>query len=337
MTAYYNEVDPYAAQWLRNLIAAGHIAPGEVDERSIADVRPDDLAGYRQCHFFAGIGVWSYALRLAGWPDDRPVWTGSCPCQPFSAAGKQSGMSDERHLWPVWFKLIRQCQPDVVFGEQVESAIRHGWLDLVQSDMEGSGYAFGAVGIPAAGFGAPHIRQRLWFVADTLPARRPEWRPESGRGQAPGGGVVGELADNPRERCGEARERCGEARERCGEARECGGRPEEWAGDGGESGLMGDAERAGLEGLAGHGDGGRGPVPPRSTSAAGESGGTGPTNGHWRDADWIFCRDGKWRPVEPGTFPLAHGAPARVGRLRGYGNAVAAPVAAEFIGAYLDV
>ena len=100
MTAYYNEHEPYAAQWLRNLIAAGHIAPGDVDARDIQDVTPDDLAGYTQCHFFAGIGGWSYALRLAGWPDDRPVWTGSCPCQPFSAAGSQAGGDDPRHLWP---------------------------------------------------------------------------------------------------------------------------------------------------------------------------------------------------------------------------------------------
>lgn len=52
--AYYNEIDPYAAQWLRNLIAAGHIAPGDVDERSIEDVKPDDIKHYTQCHFFAG-------------------------------------------------------------------------------------------------------------------------------------------------------------------------------------------------------------------------------------------------------------------------------------------
>lgn len=89
--AYYNEVDSYAAEWLRNLIRAGHIAPGEVDERSVEDVHPEDVKGFVQCHWFAGIGVWSHALRMAGWEDSRPVWTGSCPCQPFSAAGKGTG------------------------------------------------------------------------------------------------------------------------------------------------------------------------------------------------------------------------------------------------------
>lgn len=164
--AYYNEIDPYAAQWLRNLIKAGHIASGDVDERSIADVRPDDLRDYTQAHFFAGIGGWSIALRLAGWPDDRPVWTGSCPCQPFSAAGAGKAADDERHLWPAWLPLIAECRPAIVFGEQVEAAIGWGWLDLVCADLEGEGYACGASILPACGVGAPHIRNRLWFVAD---------------------------------------------------------------------------------------------------------------------------------------------------------------------------
>src|SRR4249920_1148346 len=130
MAAYYNECDPYSAQWLRNLIAAGHIASGDVDERSIVDVRADDLRGYGQCHFFAGIGGWSYALRLAGWPDDRPVWTGSCPCQPWSDAnvwqGGGQGDSDPRHLWPAWFRIICDTRTPVIFGEQVAAAVRRG-------------------------------------------------------------------------------------------------------------------------------------------------------------------------------------------------------------------
>ena len=158
MAAYYNEIDSFAAQWLRNLIAGGHIAPGEVDERSIEDVTPDDLRGFTQCHFFAGIGVWSHSLRLAGWPDDKPVWTGSCPCQPFSAAGKGDGFADERHLWPAFFHLISELRPEHVFGEQVASGNANTWFDLVQADMEGLDYAFGLVPFTSAGIGAPHIR-----------------------------------------------------------------------------------------------------------------------------------------------------------------------------------
>jgi len=166
--AYYNEINPHAAQWLRNLIAADLIPLGDVDERSIEDVTPNELRGYTQCHFFAGIGGWAYALELAGWPRSRPVWTGSCPCQPFSAAGKRLGVEDERHLWPAWFHLIAQCRPPVVFGEQVAAAIRLGWLDGVVSDLEGSGYAVGSAVLQASGCDAPHKRDRLWFCADAI-------------------------------------------------------------------------------------------------------------------------------------------------------------------------
>jgi len=287
---YYNEFDPYAAQWLRNLIEAGHIPQGEVDTRSIKDVRASDLTGFVQCHFFAGLGGWSHALRLAGWPEDRPVWTGSCPCQPFSAAGAQKGTADDRHLWPTWFNLIRECRPDVIFGEQVESAINHGWLDLVQSDLESEGYACGAAGIPAAGVGAPHIRQRLWFVADADSGRH------NGRATATGrqAGASAGLAS------------------------------------GSESDQLADSQREGLEGYDGDGDDRDEP----GRVNAQQAGSVAPSS--WSDCDWLPCRDEKARPVEPGTFPLAHGATARVGRLRAYGNAIVPQVAQAFIEAYLE-
>ena len=163
--AYYNENDPFAAAWLRELIQAGLIADGEVDERSIEDVDANDLAGFCQCHFFAGIGGWSHALRLAGWPDDRPVWTGSCPCQPFSAAGKLRGFADARHLWPEFGRLIRERRPAIVFGEQVAGPAGLAWWDAVSADLEDAGYAVGAADLCAAGVGAPHIRQRLYWCA----------------------------------------------------------------------------------------------------------------------------------------------------------------------------
>ena len=123
MGAYYNEFDPKAAQWLRQLIKNGVIADGEVDERSIIDVQADDLRGFTQHHFFAGIGGWSYALRLAGWDDTRPVCTASLPCQPFSVAGSQKGIDDERHLLPHFIELVKQCNFQTIFGEQVPGAI----------------------------------------------------------------------------------------------------------------------------------------------------------------------------------------------------------------------
>jgi DNA (cytosine-5)-methyltransferase 1 len=330
MAAYYNEFEPYAAEWLRNLIKKGLIADGEVDSRSILDVGPDDIRGFTQCHFFAGIGVWSHALRLAGWPDDEPVWTGSCPCQPFSAAGKGKGIEDERHLWPEFHRLISECRPPVVFGEQVASKDGLGWLDAVFSDLEGSGYAAGAVDLCAAGVGAPHIRQRLWFVGERLAdtsvnaggAGLRNRGAERERYQLADGLRAGGLGhdDNTRlegQRSGHQAEagRLGAVRPvaQAGEPRGLAdavpaGRPEGWAG-----------ARNGQ--VAGDGSDGR----PR------------PTNGHWRDADWLHCRDGKWRPVEPGTFPLAHGAPSRVGRLRAYGNAIVPQVAAKIIGAYMSM
>ena len=304
MAAYYNEFDPYAAQWLRNLIKSGLIADGDVDDRSIRDVAAADLRGYTQCHFFAGIGVWSHALRLAGWDDAKPVWTGSCPCQPFSAAGQGKGVEDERHLWPEFHRLIAECRPPVVFGEQVASKDGLGWLDAVCADMEASGYAIGAADLCAAGIGAPHIRQRLWFVGERL--ANASRTVECGRG-----------VQRPRESHSAVLEQGSEQRSERGSVSSDmadttgGGQP----GPGGSGGAQG--QRTSERGLQGH---------PRSTS---------PTNGHWRDADWLFCRDGKWRPVEPGTFPLAHGAPARVGRLRAYGNAIVPQAAAEVIGAYL--
>ena len=172
MKAYYNENEAYAARWLRNLIAAGLIMEGDVDERSIVEVEAKELSGYGRVHLFAGIGGWDYALRLAGWPADRPVWTGSCPCQPFSCAGKRGGEKDERHLWPEFYRLVSECRPVTIFGEQTASGDGPRWLDGVSLDLEELGYAVGTSDLPAAGVGSPHRRQRLWWMAHAGSERR---------------------------------------------------------------------------------------------------------------------------------------------------------------------
>jgi DNA (cytosine-5)-methyltransferase 1 len=162
---YYNEFNIEACLWIREAIQAGLLPEGDIDDRPLQEVSSDDLKGYTQHHFFAGIGGWALAARRAGIPDDYPLWTGSCPCQPFSSAGRQKGKSDERHLWPVWFRLIRECRPSRVVGEQVASAITHGWLDDVYADLEGEGYAVASAVLPACSVGKAHRRDRLWFGA----------------------------------------------------------------------------------------------------------------------------------------------------------------------------
>lgn len=370
--AYYNEIDPYAAEWLRALIAKGHIADGVVDTRSIEDVTPGDIREFTQCHFFAGIGVWSYALRLAGWDDERPVWTGSCPCQPFSPAGKGLGFADERHLWPAWHHLIAECRPGRVYGEQVADRSGLTWLDLVLADMEGTGYAIGAVDTCSAGFGAPHRRQRLRFIgvdlADGVGQRlegradqdvRGTWgRQEGGTvgcgGRAPVDGLVDSkgISSGTRSRdCGTS----GSGRDIDSHSGQFGGMVDTYHERFGKAGRAVSGEWSGerrtfgddLFGPVAYAKHEQRPTGQRvvgftddqtgrfesSAEIAGFYGDmrTGPTNGFWRDADWLYCRDGKWRPVEPGTFPLAHGASSRVGRLRAYGNAVDAEATKCFI------
>jgi DNA (cytosine-5)-methyltransferase 1 len=283
---------------LLELMKKGMIPEGEIDERSIADVQADDLGGYAQCHFFAGIGGWAYALRLAGVPDLQ-CWTGSAPCQPFSAAGKKRGTDDERHLWPELFRFIRVCRPELVVGEQVKAAVGQGWLDLVSSELEMEDYAVASAVLGAHSVGAPHLRQRLYWGGILGDAVREGRQPSS---VAKGGGGRHRLAERPGEadllahangvqHGQDARGARGEVACSCGV----------WGAGAGDAAASGRAARRGF----------------------------------WDGCDWLPCLDGKARPAEPGTLPLADGVPRRMDLLKGYGNAVVPQVAAEFVNALI--
>ena len=329
MRAYYNENDPYAAEWLRNLIARNLIAPGDVDDRSIIDVSADDLRGYTQCHFFAGIGGWSSALRLAGWPDDRPVWTGSCPCQPFSTAGKQRGAEDERHLWPAFFRLIRECRPAAVFGEQVAGAAGLAWLDHVCADLESEGYAAAAADLPACSVGAPHRRQRLFWVADADGRHAGNGDIQRGRLDglsARGGGGDGPASNAQRPEVTVADADCAGSL-----LRKCNSEPETW-----RQTVLSRNDADGCGAICGMGDANYARSERRCDDAREHASQLAARPASpWRDLEWLACSDGKARPTQPGLQPLAHGIPGRVGRLRAYGNAIVPQVAAEFIKAAL--
>ena len=325
---YYNEWDKGAARWLRNLIAGGLLPPGDVDERSISEVKGSDIDGYTQCHFFAGIGGWSLALNLAAWPASRPVWTGSCPCQPFSVSGKRLGEADERHLWPEFLRLIDECRPATVFGEQVASSDGRLWLAGVRTDLEALGYAVGAADLCAAGVAAPHIRQRLYWVADSQGRRRRQ-----------------ECANDNRRIDGDTAKGFAAGFESSG-----------------RGGWPGNSIGEGLEGHAGHVANGN--EPGRINADPTGSATTIGSNCRLPNADmpskhertssreqsfchenegrniwgqnWIPCADGKTRRLESGIEPLAHGVSKRMVKLRGYGNAIVPQVGAEFIGAFMD-
>lgn len=374
---FYNDIDHHACEWITQLIFDGLIPPGVVDTRSITDLDPDELRSFTQCHFFAGISGWSYALQLAGWPASRRVWSMSCPCQPFSVAGKGDGKDDERHLWPTAFNLIRECRPDTVFGEQVENAIGHGWLDDIRADLEGEGYACGDATLGAHSAGADHIRQRLYWVADVqYPQRRPlsvhredgcdgqdggrkeAYSDFGARGEVRGlaNGISAGLEGHGRNG-GYGNEPGRVGAQQTGSTAEsgdtCGGVGVS-AGNGlqmrqqlhGE--LSGEGSGQGCEFGCGVGDSnGSGREAGSPAAAATGYGGAANPASSWADSFWIPCRDGKYRriPAQSEIFPLADGLPYKLARrgsvrahlLRGAGNSICPQTAAEFIKAFMSI
>jgi len=343
--AYYNEIDRAAVAVLTELITTNVIAPGDVDSRSIKDVTANDLRGYTQCHFFAGGGLWSVAARLAGWPDSRPLWTGSCPCQPFSAAGKGLGTDDARHLWPDFHRLISAARPPVIMGEQVAGAAGYGWFDGVRSDLAREAYAGRAVDIPACAIDAPHQRNRLYWLA--VDDRSCEGRPVRSITEIERGNLWRERAPFAASDVGA--DECRSYLQSDATAQRDGREPRE----------LPTQEVSGIREVPGQGHRG---IEPRSLdsniqSHADSCGRNGRSeiakrfkeqrtasewpyarNGSWwADAEWIVSPlDGKARRTKPSLPFLVDGLPGRVDLWRIGGNAISPILAAEVIAAFLD-
>jgi DNA (cytosine-5)-methyltransferase 1 len=330
VTSFYNDNEPFAVEWLRNLIRNGVIDDGVVDGRSVTEISAADILGFQQCHFFSGIAGWSEAFRIAGLTGVDRVWSASLPCQPLSHAGQHKGAADERHLWPEFYPIVSEFRPSAIFGEQSASPDGREWLDGISLDLEELGYAVAAADLPASSVGAPHRRQRLFWVAWLADSGGSEFTEWCRTGST--GGMGHAARDNERR------------------AESSGASSFEGIAAGRSSAGMGDAMFQGLEGFAGTGDRTdqqrrESQEQDRSTTEAGP----------WDDYQIAECADGKTRRVRTGLSPLAYGLPRKLGhfesgvrklvkgarrnrkgRIKGYGNAIVPQVAAQFILAAKD-
>lgn len=331
---YYNDNEPFVAQWLLNLVAAEHITRGEVDDRDMREIDPASLHGFRRWHLCAGIGGFELGAMWAGWPDDATLLTAGFPCQPFSVAGQQQGIADDRYLWPVVLGFVRALRPEYVLLENVPAidGRKHMVLDRVLSDLEESGYSAGPLEIPACAVDAPHIRNRVWIVAHASSAELPD-RDAEPRGWSPADAErlrhTISMADRHDPRLAQRQGERGHDGQECPAAK--------------RSGDVGDDQSIGWgEGRAEPGVWGR-----RSAVASAGS----------ASQEWIACGDGKLRRVKPGVRLLAHGLSgrmavvrtvkqggaevqethwySRVGSIKALGNAIVPKVAAEVLRAMI--
>ena len=249
------------------------------------------------------------------------ILSGGYPCQPFSAAGKRLGTDDERHLWPAFQRLIAECLPSTCFGEQVASDLGREWFAGVRLDLEALGYACGGADLCAAGVGAPHKRQRLYWVAmaDAVRSGR------SGRSEAPerieergtaAQRVSGDVVDAESNRRGEGRSK---HEVRSGRATVAGTSRSDMADADGWDSSAERLQRSGFDGFQ---------SPDRRDRG---SAGNDQLAEVWNDVIWLPDSKGKLRRIKPGLRLLVDGFPGRVGHIRIAGNAIVPQVAATFM------
>jgi len=323
MMDFYNEIEPYPARWTEKLIAAGHLPPGTVSRMDIRKINPAMIREYDQCHFFNGIGGWPYALKLAGFETVKSIWTGSCPCQPFSVSGKGKGEADERHLWPYFRELIKFGKPTIVFGEQVASPAGRQWLSRVRIDLENLGYVVGGADLCAPGVGAPHIRQRLFWGAVRISDAESfgsKWGRAEGKGSEHNLQAI-RIPDANRERFEKQRRAKSGRKKNAGVEYSCG------------LGNGNGARRRG-QGL---------PIQPGQDEDF-ILAGSGPW-GDFETVEFDELRGKKDRRIKPGIMPVVNGIPGAVGYMRpyerrrqiaAYGNAIVPQLAAVFIECFME-
>ena len=251
---------------------------------------------------------------------DCDILTAGYPCQPFSAAGKQRGEEDDRHIWPEIFTIVKAKLPRWCVFENVYGHIRLG-LDQVLSDLEGQGYACQAFVVPACAVDAPHRRDRVWIVAHTVStgseafntdrlgdgdqSRRNGFQFKSKSGESESRDV-GHAQDDRRDR------RATQVRREGAPDQSDKSRPGVRGEPSGSSSDVADSNNQGSQGrISGRQDSGR----------QGEHGhvGCGSPTHRQSTEDW-------WA-VEPPVGRVAHGIPRRVDRLKGLGNAIVPQIA----------
>ena len=271
-------------------------------------------------------------------PTRPDVICGGFPCQPFSHAGKQQAQDDPRHLWPEMLRLIRECRPTWVIGENVTGLIRLG-LDEVLSGLAAEGYSTRTFNIPACAVGAPHIRQRLWVVAHSDSESEPD-KPFDG---GPGSGQLGfEFGGSEASSHGSDADESGSYRAGEHEQDAKHGQAQLRDKQVGESGPVGqdvaDTDNERGYGSAGeHGSHGRqvttgdGETMANTDRDDGRRGGGTKSSGreprmeHWSGGE--CSRSEVWWEVEPPVGRVVDGLPNRVSQLRALGNSILPQIA----------
>ena len=237
---------------------------------------------------------------------------GAAPVSRFRAQGNEKAMSTNDTYGPIFNALSPSADLQRSLENRLRARMGANGLPLYALIWKSWDMPAGLPICALAGVGAPHIRQRLWWVADATgergragAGRQDGEKVGNGSGLADSGYAERRQRDRPRDVEG-GNLRRQERQEGSTQLGECGP----------TSGL-GDTNQPGPQGRREH---------------LGEYADQLPA---WAASEFIPCADGKARPVEPGIFPLAHGVPGRVGRLRAYGNAIVPQVAAEFVRAFV--